>query len=428
MLKIERLRGFIIRAQSKRDVVHEGDEVMRPKVHPWTALIFIYMVDAVALGLIAYQWPAYAAFDAVEWISTIVFSTLMIASRLMTVTGTKTHGINYGWYMAVEFAVIVSLPIPLACLVHIATVPAGIIERIQQKLPEPFRGPDYNAAASIICAFCAGNVLLYLVGVLGAPWTTLMLLPAAAVFMGIQYLLLMTLVSLDAQVPWHKTGLLHLDSFVGDALMTMLGALIGRLYVLDRSTILLTIVPLVLLQRTLHRIEAAKLADYDSKTSLHNYRYLDKALNDEVRKATQSGRSLSLVFGDMDLLRDINNTYGHLAGDRALQAVAEAFRDNSRQGDVAARFGGEEFVLLLPGTDRDQAWGIAERIRSKIAEQRLETDDGGIFSITISLGVAAFPDHATTVQGLIKAADEAVYSAKHNGRNQVRAYGAGVAV
>lgn len=401
---------------------------MRPKVHPWQALLFIYVVDAVALGLVAYQWPAYATFGAVDWISAIVFSTLMIAARLMIVTGTKTLGINYGWYMAVEFAVIVSLPIPLACLVHLVTVPAGVIERITQKLPEPFRGPDYNAAASIICAFGAGHVLLFLVGVLGEPWTTLMLLPAAAVFMGIQYLLLITLVCLDAKVPWHKTGLLHLDSFVGDAMMTMLGALIGRLYVLDRSTILLTILPLVLLQRTLHRIEAAKLADYDAKTGLHNYRYLDKALNEEVRKATQSGRSLSLIFGDMDYLRDINNTYGHLAGDRALQAVAAVFRNNSRQGDVAARFGGEEFVLLLPSTERGQAWEVAERIRSLIAEQRLETDDGGIFTITISMGVATFPDHATTVQGLIKAADEAVYAAKHNGRNQVCACGPKVAI
>jgi len=401
---------------------------VRPKVHPWRALLFIYVVDLIALGLVAYQWPTYATFSAVEWISAIVFTTLMIAARLMIVAGTKTHGINYGWYMAVEFAIIVSLPIPLACLVHLVTVPAGIIDRIQQKLPEPFRGPDYNAAASIICAFGAGHVLHYLVGVLGDPWITLMLLPAATVFIGIQYLLLMTLVCLDAQVPWHKTGLLHLDSFVGDAMMTMLGALVGRLYVLDRSTILLTIVPLVLLQRTLHRIEAAKLADYDAKTGLHNYRYLDKALNDEARKATQSGRSLSLVFGDMDYLRDINNTYGHLAGDRALQAVAAVFRDYSRQGDVAARFGGEEFVLLLPSTEPHQAWEIAERIRCKISEQRLETDDGGIFSITISMGVAAFPDHAKTATGLIKAADEAVYSAKHNGRNQVRAYGPGVAI
>lgn len=188
---------------------------------------------------------------------------------------------------------------------------------------------------------------------------------------------------------------------------------------LDRTTILLTLVPLALLQRTLQRIQFARLADIDGKTNLYNYRYLDVQLNEEVRKATQSGRSLSLIFGDMDYLRDINNTYGHLAGDRALKAVARVFRRYARPGDVAARFGGEEFVLLLPGMEREQAWEIAEQIRRDTATHRLTTDDGGVFSVTISLGLATFPADANTVQGLIKAADEAVYTAKHNGRNQV---------
>jgi len=198
--------------------------------------------------------------------------------------------------------------------------------------------------------------------------------------------------------------------------------------VLDRSTILLTIVPLVLLQQILGRIQQAKLAEIDSKTGLHNYRHLDRALNDEVRRATQSGRPLTLIFGDMDYLRDINNTYGHLAGDRALRGVARVFKRHARPDDIAARFGGEEFVLVLPGLEKCQAWEVAERIRRDVAAQRLETDDGGVFSVTISLGLAAFPADATTVQGLFKAADEAVYSAKHAGRNQVCTYGSGVAI
>jgi diguanylate cyclase (GGDEF)-like protein len=257
---------------------------------------------------------------------------------------------------------------------------------------------------------------------------TMLLLPAALLFMGLQYLMLQILVCLDQRVPWSMSGLFQTDGIISDVMMTLLGALIGRLYRLDPSTILLTIVPLATLQRTLQRMQQAKLAHIDAKTELYNYRHLDRALSEEVRKATQSGRPLTLIFGDMDYLRDINNTYGHLAGDRALKAVASIFKRCARPSDVAARFGGEEFVLLMPGIEKEQAGDVAERIRRETAAARLETDDGGVFSVTISLGVASFPGDATTVQGLIKAADEAVYAAKHAGKNQVCAYPTGVAI
>lgn len=400
---------------------------MRPN-HPWQALGFIYFVDSAAGVLLLVQWSALREYGAVQWFSVVVFAALMVAARLMPVTASETADLQYGWYMAVEFAVICALPIPLACLVHLPTVPVSMFDRWKRRNPEWFRGPDYNAAASIICAFAAGNLLNVLVRHVDVEWTTVLLLPVAALFMGIQYLLLQTLFSLDKRVPWSKTGLFHTDSLIGDTIMTLLGALIGRLYVVDRSTIVLTIMPLILLQRTLHRIQQAKFADYDPKTGLHNYRFLDRSLSDEVRRATQSGRPLTVIFGDMDYLRDINNTYGHLAGDRALRAVARVFSRCARAGDVAARFGGEEFILLLPGTEKYQAWEIAERVRRDVAAARLETDDGGSFSITISLGLATFPQDACTVQGLIKAADEAVYAAKHGGRNRVCTYGPGVAI
>jgi len=401
---------------------------MRAK-HPWQSLAYIYLVDAAAVFLLVMQWRQLERASLGEYLSAVVFASLMVAARLMPVKGSDATSIDYGWYMAVEFAIIVALPVPMACLAHLPSVGVGMLDRWRRRQPEPFRGPDYNAAASILCAFPAGHLLAWLTRAVADPtWHTLLLIPAAALFMTIQYLLLQVLVSLDNRIPWRKTGLFHTDSVIGDVMMTLLGALIGRLYVLDRSTILLTIVPLVLLQQILGRIQQAKLAEIDSKTGLHNYRHLDRALNDEVRRATQSGRPLTLIFGDMDYLRDINNTYGHLAGDRALRGVARVFKRHARPDDIAARFGGEEFVLVLPGLEKCQAWEVAERIRRDVAAQRLETDDGGVFSVTISLGLAAFPADATTVQGLFKAADEAVYSAKHAGRNQVCTYGSGVAI
>lgn len=407
----------------------EGGSAVRPS-HPWQALLFIYVVDLAALALLLLYLPLYSTYTLVDWLSAAVFAAAMAASRVMVVGRVDASKIDYGWYMAVEFAMIAVLPVPLACLAHLPGVPVGIIYRLRRKAKEPFRGPDYNVAASIICATVAGFLLQFLDAMHAGSehWRTAILLPAAALFMLVQYLMLNTLVSLDHRVPWTRTGLFDVNSMIGDVMMILLGALIGRIYELDRSAVLLTIVPLALLQRSLRRIQEAKLVHFDSKTSLFNHRYLDTALSDEVRKATQTGKPLSLIFGDMDYLRDINNTYGHLTGDRALQAVASVFKLHARPGDVAARFGGEEFVMLLPGMEKEQAWEVAERVRRDIAAKRLPTDCGGVFSVTISLGIATFPGDATTVQGLIKAADEAVYKAKRAGKNQVCFYGAGVAI
>jgi diguanylate cyclase (GGDEF)-like protein len=391
---------------------------------------YIYAVDLTALLLLGLQWRHFGAYSLVTWVAALAFAAAMAAARAMPVHGVDAQTISYGWYMAVEFAIIVALPVPLACLVHLPGLPVMVAQRIRQKSKEPFLGPDYNVAAAIICAYVTGHLVGWLTVLSGHTpfWMTMLLLPAALLFMGLQYLMLQILVCLDQRVPWSMSGLFQTDGIISDVMMTLLGALIGRLYLLDPSTILLTIVPLATLQRTLQRMQQAKLAHIDAKTELYNYRHLDRALSEEVRKATQSGRPLTLIFGDMDYLRDINNTYGHLAGDRALKAVATIFKRCARPSDVAARFGGEEFVLLMPGIEKEQAGDVAERIRRETAAARLETDDGGVFSVTISLGVASFPGDATTVQGLIKAADEAVYAAKHAGKNQVCAYPTGVAI
>lgn len=398
--------------------------------HPWQALAFIYTVDTAAVVVLLLQLPALRNYTPADWVATGFFAAAMAVARIMPIHNVDAINISYGWYMAVEFALLATLPVPLACLAHVPSVPVSILQRVRQRVHEPFRGPDYNAAASILCAVVAGYTLQWLKPLNAGVdyWLTVVLLPAALVFMVTQYALLMVLVCLDKQVPWHQTRLLHTDGVLGDAMMTLLGALMARLYALDRSTILLTMVPLAFLQHTLRRMQQAKLALVDPKTEIYNYRYLDRSLSDEVRKATQSGRPLAMIFGDMDYLRDINNTYGHLAGDRALMGVASVFRRHAGPSDVPARFGGEEFVLLMPGTEKEQAWEVAERIRRDTAALRLDTDDGGVFTVTISLGVAAFPRDASTVQGLIKAADEAVYEAKRGGKNQVRAYPTGVAI
>ena len=125
-------------------------------------------------------------------------------------------------------------------------------------------------------------------------------------------------------------------------------------------------------------------------------------------------------MADLDLLRDINNTYGHLAGDAVLQGIAEVFRSQLRHYDVPARFGGEEFAILLPETPPEQAFEIAERIRRTVAARTYDVETSSEpIRATVSIGVAAFPRDGADANELIHQADLAVYRAKLQGRNRV---------
>jgi diguanylate cyclase (GGDEF)-like protein/putative nucleotidyltransferase with HDIG domain len=129
---------------------------------------------------------------------------------------------------------------------------------------------------------------------------------------------------------------------------------------------------------------------------------------------------MSLIMADLDLLRDINNSYGHLAGDAVLKGIAEVFRAQLRHYDVPARFGGEEFSILLPETPPEQAMDIAERIRRAVAERTFEVETSSEpIRATVSIGVAGYPKDGTDANELIHQADLAVYRAKLQGRNRV---------
>src|SRR5205085_9920689 len=141
---------------------------------------------------------------------------------------------------------------------------------------------------------------------------------------------------------------------------------------------------------------------------------------EELGRAQRFERPLSLIMADLDLLRDINNTYGHLAGDAVLKGIAEVFRAQLRNYDVPARFGGEEFSILLPETPPDHALEIAERIRRAVAERTFDVETSSEpIRATVSIGVAGFPHDGMDANELIHQADLAVYRAKLQGRNRV---------
>ena len=169
----------------------------------------------------------------------------------------------------------------------------------------------------------------------------------------------------------------------------------------------------------MHEFEAMHIErQFDFLTGLHNRQTLEKALNQEFTRAERYHRKLSVLFLDLDCFKEINDRHGHLAGDRMLQHVGRILTQNKRSVDIAARFGGDEFVMLLPDTDKKDALGLAERIRTEISKQIIVAENREV-SLTVSGGIATYPDDALSGKGLFKCADSALYQAKHLGKNIV---------
>jgi len=168
---------------------------------------------------------------------------------------------------------------------------------------------------------------------------------------------------------------------------------------------------------TIQRTEAVSVTD--DLTGLYNSRYLNLVLRRESKRASRSGRPLSLLFMDLDGFKGVNDTHGHLAGSKALVEAAAIIRGSARETDVAARFGGDEFSVILPDTGREGAVSVAERIRERINACEFLSSDGLSIHLTASIGVATLPDVAASAEELLKAADVAMYRVKDAGKNGI---------
>jgi diguanylate cyclase (GGDEF)-like protein len=168
---------------------------------------------------------------------------------------------------------------------------------------------------------------------------------------------------------------------------------------------------------TIQRAEALSVTD--DLTRLYNSRYMNQVLRRETKRASRSGRPMSLLFIDMDGFKQVNDVHGHLCGSRALVEAAGLIRSCARETDVVARFGGDEFSLILPDTGRDGAVSVATRIRERISEHAFLETDGLKVRLTASVGVATLPDVAGSAEELIRAADKAMYRVKGAGKNGI---------
>jgi diguanylate cyclase (GGDEF)-like protein len=160
----------------------------------------------------------------------------------------------------------------------------------------------------------------------------------------------------------------------------------------------------------------------DHLTGLHNRRFLEESLAREVARAKRTRQPLAVLMLDADHFKRFNDQFGHEAGDMVLSALGKTIKASCRSSDLACRFGGEEFTVVLGDAAGDAAMQWAERLFAKVRELEVKTGTQSVGQITMSAGVASYPEHGDDVEALLRAADAALYQAKHSGRDRVVGY------
>lgn len=281
----------------------------------------------------------------------------------------------------------------------------------------------FNVAMHIIAGFTAHWVYDQLYGNV-APYLTLSPVVAATVavlvYVVVNNAVLGGALVLARKMSWRESGVLDFENLLSELILLCLGYVVAVLWDLNPWLILPAISPLVLMQRALMVPQLKQEARVDVKTGLWNARHFATLFDAELERARRFDRPLALIVADLDFLRNINNTYGHLAGDAVIAGIGTIIREAIRDYDIAARFGGEEFCIVLPESEGEAATALAERIRSAVAAARFSVATSPTpLQVTMSFGVACFPSDAQTRPDLIHAADVAVYQAKFQGRNCV---------
>ncbi len=157
----------------------------------------------------------------------------------------------------------------------------------------------------------------------------------------------------------------------------------------------------------------------DDLTKLYNTRYCNQVLSEFIRERLPTRAKISMIFFDVDFFKLVDDNYGHIVGSETLKLIGERVKEVIREKDIAVRYGGDEYIIILPDTDKPTAAIIAERIRKVIEEKPFYAPEGRTFNVTVTLGVATFPEDALSRDDLIGRADKAMYQGKMTGRNKV---------
>ncbi len=354
-----------------------------------------------------------------HWVTFVVLAAAATLAQTFPVKSPR----NQMYHTSVVFLVAAALILPPELLVLIPLVQT-VPEWLKERYPWPIQG--FNISNYTLDALAAWGVAHLIdhraAGIVANANARFAVagLAACMVFVLVNHFLVAVILRLGRNHTFRETGLFSPEMISIDLVLTILGVALAAFWHSNPWLIFAALAPLVVVHRSLSVPQLQAEARVDPKTGLYNARYFATTLAAEIARAGRFERPMSLIMADLDLLRDINNSYGHLAGDAVLKGIAEIFRQQLRHYDVPARFGGEEFSILLPETPPEQALEIAERIRRAVAEREFEVETATEpIRATVSLGVAAFPKDGVDANELIHQADLAVYRAKLQGRNRV---------
>jgi diguanylate cyclase (GGDEF)-like protein len=370
------------------------------RLHPAAAAFeFVVVWLAIASAVLA-GWPN--EIGAGDWAAFGVLVPIIAAVHLLGAERQKHQGSHLS--LAPIFAAVLILPPALAAIaIALAFVPESLRSR-----------PRWYVAVFNVANFVGpavlGRAVFDALGVSSESDRALAALAAIGAFLLVHYGVLAVMLHLARGVRIAET--IRVDCVLIDAGLVSLGALAAALWDVNQALVALTLLPLALAYRSLAipgLIEATRI---EPKTGLYNMRHFNAVVSQELERARRFDRPIAVLMVDVDHLRAINTAHGHLAGDRALKNVAEAIGRATREYDLGARFGGDEFCVLLPETDLEGALVVADRIRTFV-------DQAAEPRITVSVGVAAQHREATAPDELIALADRAAYRAKFSGRNSV---------
>jgi diguanylate cyclase (GGDEF)-like protein len=387
-----------------------GETLNRPATVYLTLVAAATAVATVPLALqvhsAAPDWPAFA------------FLAFAATISQLFVVKTPSH---QSYHMTAVFLVAAALLLPpglVAAIVVLAHLPEWVRYRYRWYI-QGFNICNYVCAA--IVSSVAAKWVLGLDAQIHDAVLRFALAGAAASFLFVilNHAILAQMLRLARAKSYRESGLFSFESLSTEFVLAGLGAGVAGFWHLALPLIPFVLATLVLIHRSLSLPNIQAAANVDAKTELFNARFLQTSLADELGRAKRFERPLSIVLADLDLLREVNNTHGHLAGDAVLRGVADVLRSQLRSFDIPSRFGGEEFAILLPETNHQEALATAERIRFAVEETPfvLPRSSGAIHA-TISLGVASYPA-ADSPEELIHHADLALYRSKAMGRNRV---------
>jgi diguanylate cyclase (GGDEF)-like protein/putative nucleotidyltransferase with HDIG domain len=384
------------------------------------ATAYLFSMLAAAGGLAVHLALRRHMIDAStdDWATFTLLAGACAAAQVFVVITPR----NQSYHTTIVFllpAVLLLPPEFLPLVALIQHIPEWLKERYSWYI-QSFNIANY--AIDLLAAWTAARAVMHASWLIpqDRPRMAAAWLVAAVVLVAANHILLAFMLGLARGHSLRESGLFTYESLSTDLVLAVLGVTVTAVWHANPWLVALAVTPLVLIHRSLAVPALEQEARVDPKTGLYNARHFASAMAEELERATRLERPLSLLMADLDLLREVNNSYGHLAGDAVLQGIAATFGKELRHYDVPARFGGEEFSILLPETTRETALEIAERLRRSVAESSFEVETSvDPIRATISIGVATFPQDGASVNELIHQADLAVYRAKLQGRNRV---------